>query len=441
MRVKTVSIVPPSTAEGELRATPEILASASARYSRSIKGIESILGTVDWSDEDKSLKRIFDFIDYGHASIGGLSGGIPIFIDGCSMWLAAKLFELSPQGDGQESSTRYLDMTKAALPDWERLGYPEEMISELESISKYGLAAYQYEYERLDRIAKERPELIKFPEGAGEKVKERIRKNYALDRARYFLPFAASTNVALVQTARAWVETLQALKAHPMKEAKDAHCMILKELKKYAPRLVKHACDDMAGWKQSVKEELKEGADALYLRPRRDVTTDVHIHQHKIKDLRTSLCPRSSRYDRAGRAARLSTVTATWNNMAVAEIRDLNRHRTGSKSIVYTQRGFYLPPEIDRSLHKEAITRHDNLIHKLANGRYRHLLPQALRLGSKSIYTHQMTLEKFAYTAELRTAAGAHFRYKEHLEEAVNDISNMHGIELDCLELGEGEPE
>ena len=59
------------------------------------------------------------------------------------------------------------------------------------------------------------------PAGAGPKVVDRLRKNYALDRARYFIPFATETNVALVMTARVWATTIRTLDALPFPEARE----------------------------------------------------------------------------------------------------------------------------------------------------------------------------------------------------------------------------
>ena len=46
-----------------------------------------------------------------------------------------------------------------------------------------------------------------------------------------------------------------------------------------------------------------------------------------------------------------ANVSFAWNNMALAELRDLNRHRTGHRYTPLIQAGFYLPPEIDRAPH------------------------------------------------------------------------------------------
>src|SRR5690606_7591709 len=127
MRITGLAIVPPPTAADLPKVTPELLASVLARYSRSNDGLHAILEKVDIANPDASIDRILKFVDYGHASIGGLTGGLAIALDGVSMWLAYKIFELSAMADGQESSTRYITMDASNLPDAAELGIPGDL--------------------------------------------------------------------------------------------------------------------------------------------------------------------------------------------------------------------------------------------------------------------------------------------------------------------------
>jgi hypothetical protein len=120
MKVTGLALVPPPTAADLPRVTPELLASVLARYSRSNEGLGKILEKVDVDHPDESIDRILKFVDYGHASIGGLTGGLAIALDNVSMWLAWKIFEIAQMADGQESSTRYITMDAANLPTPER---------------------------------------------------------------------------------------------------------------------------------------------------------------------------------------------------------------------------------------------------------------------------------------------------------------------------------
>ena len=78
MKVTGLALVPPPTAAEAPRVTPELLASVLARYSRSNEGLAKILERVDVAHPESSIDRILNFVDYGHASIGGLTGGIAV---------------------------------------------------------------------------------------------------------------------------------------------------------------------------------------------------------------------------------------------------------------------------------------------------------------------------------------------------------------------------
>src|SRR6202044_3197469 len=127
MKVTGLALVPPPSAADMPRVTPELLASVLARYSRSNEGLEAILAKVDISNPDASIDRILKFVDYGHASIGGLTGGLAVALDGISMWLAYKLFDIAQMADGQESSTRYIAMDPAKIPGSGELGIPDDL--------------------------------------------------------------------------------------------------------------------------------------------------------------------------------------------------------------------------------------------------------------------------------------------------------------------------
>ena len=145
MRITGLAIVPPPTAADLPKVTPELLASVLARYSRSNDGIGAILEKVDLANPDASIDRILKFVDYGHASIGGLTGGLAVALDDISMWLAYKLFEIAQMADGQESSTRYITMDETNLPSAAEIGIPEDLALRWRALMGKSFAAYQAE--------------------------------------------------------------------------------------------------------------------------------------------------------------------------------------------------------------------------------------------------------------------------------------------------------
>src|SRR5690606_22211726 len=211
MRITGLAIVPPPTAADLPKVTPELLASVLARYSRSNDGLHAILEKVDIANPDQSIDRILKFVDYGHASIGGLTGGLAVTLDGVSMWLATKMFEIAQMADGQESSTRYITLDAEQLPDWQQYGLPEDLQEEWRGIWQGWWGGYQEERAGLGELGAREPGLWGKGDEVSEAVFKRLKKNYALDRARYFIPFATTTNIALVMTARMWAETIRHL--------------------------------------------------------------------------------------------------------------------------------------------------------------------------------------------------------------------------------------
>ena len=150
MNIKALAICPPPAAKENPAVTPELLASSLARYSRSNKGIDTILGGIDWNDPDRSVDSIFRFVDYGHASIAGMTGGIPVVVDGCTMFLAWKLFEIAQLCDGQESSTRYIRLCAEDLPPPATLGIPDALAPSWQELMRHSFSCYDRAYAALD---------------------------------------------------------------------------------------------------------------------------------------------------------------------------------------------------------------------------------------------------------------------------------------------------
>jgi thymidylate synthase ThyX len=429
MRITGLALVPPPTAADCPKVTPELLASVLARYSRSNEGIGAILAKVDLANPDASIDRILKFVDYGHASIGGLTGGLAVALDDVSMWLAYKIFEIAQMADGQESSTRYITMDAANVPSAEELGVPADLAPRWREVLARSFAAYHAEYARLDALATAEPQRVRVPAEAKPPVVTRLRKNYALDRARYFIPFATRTNLGLVQTSRMWAVTVKQLDSLPHPEAKAAAKLIRDELLKQSPRLMRHSVAEKS-YEEQARQELAASlalgrerlsaaglADEVWVRV--DRSTPPWLPE--VQPVAEALRHRANRYGQQGTATRRMRVSFAWNNMALAELRDLNRHRTGNRHTPLIQAGFYLPPEIDRSVHAQLLADQLELTRELmARGSPSYVY--SLLLGAQTPFEHSTHADKFIYEAELRTGMGAHFRYAEHLSAALREF-------------------
>lgn len=448
MKVTGLALVPPPTAAEAPRVTPELLASVLARYSRSNEGLAKILERVDLANPDESIDRILRFVDYGHASIGGLTGGLGVAIDHVSMWLAYKIFEISTMADGQESSTRYITMDAANLPAAEELGVPADLAPRWRELMARAFEAYHAEYARLEALGLAEPERVRVPKDARPAVVTRIRKNYALDRARYFVPFATRTNLALVQSSRMWAQTVKHLDSLPQLEARAAAAAIREELLKLSPRLMRHSGAEPS-YQEQARQELATAhrlgleqlaaaplADAVWVKVDRDTPPWLPEHQPVAEALRH----RGNRYGQCGPAIRRMRVTFAWNNLAIAELRDLNRHRTGHRYTPLIQAGFYLPPEVPRAPHaglladQLALTRE---LHQRGSPAYVY----SLLLGAQTPFEHSTHADMFIYEAELRTGMGAHFRYAEHLSASLGEFFKQVPEARAWVAEGTAEPE
>lgn len=448
MKVTGLALVPPPTAADLPQVTPELLASVLARYSRSNEGLASILEKVDVRNPEASIDRILKFVDYGHASIGGLTGGLAIALDGVSMWLAYKIFEIAQMADGQESSTRYITMDASSLPTPAELGIPDDLAARWSAVMARAFAAYQQEYTRLDTAATANPNLVRLPPDAKPAVVTRLRKNYALDRARYFIPLATRTNLGLVQSSRMWATTVKHLDSLPNPEARTAAQLLRETLLKQSPRLMRHSSADKSYAEQARQElavSLKLGLARLSTRALPDeawmkVDRDAPPWLREEQPVPEALRHRANRYGYQGTATRRMRVTFAWNNLALAELRDLNRHRTGHRYTPLIQAGFYLPPEIPAAPHQALLEEQAALTRELMQ-RGSAAYVYSLLLGAQTPFEHSTHADKFIYEAELRTGMGAHFRYAEHLSAALREFHRQVPEARDWVVEGTAEPE
>ena len=467
MQVTQVALRPTesSNAAGRPALTPELLAASGARYSRNNEGLGSILAKIDPENLDKSVDSIFKMIDYGHQSIADMAP-VAIFIDGVSMWLAYHVWSLCPTAGGQESSTRYIRLAPDNLPTEEELGLREELVPEWAAAMSAAFVAYEAAVAYWEARGEAHPELTRIPaallsdpsDKAARQV-ARMRRNYAFDRARYFLPAALRTNLMLVMSARGWVGLCQNLLSHPLPEATKLGRLIAGELALATPRLLKHATakaslvagtrDLLQSWRNHAMESapyLAPGAGAAPAEARIEVFPPHGLGtesagQAFVRDLEHH----DNRYAYLGPDLARTAVRFGWPAVALGDIRDLNRHRTGSKWCPLVPQGFYAAEDQSDDL--------ASLVPHLETGRAASARARALLskddptfvywtlLGTQFPFEHTTTADKFLYEAELRTGTGAHFRYARHLHDALEEWYELYPETRGLVLEGAAEPE
>jgi len=451
MKVVSVSLQSTETAEKAHRfaLTPELLAATGARYSRSNEGLEQIVSRIDPNHTERSVESIFRMIDYGHQSIADMAP-VAIFIDGISMWLAFYVWSLCPTAGGQESSTRYIKLSEDGVVEPAALGLSESVLNDWRQFIRDSFSAYEKSLTFWQDIIIDFPEVARIPASItsdysdkGQRIKARMRRNYGFDRARSFIPAATSTNMMMLMSARGWVQLSQVLLSHQLCEAKLLGAAIRDELALVTPRLIKHA-EAKVSIEKGLRDEFRnliaralrcpcpqlddENADCVHpATPFIDTMFPPDINE---QDLASSLDHHDNRYAWIGDAMKRTVVRFGWNAVSFAEIRDLNRHRTGNKHIPLVPLGFYyaldqLPSGVGPGV--EEALRQSSKLGKHAAGRARELLMSGdptfvywLQLGTQFPFEHVTTADKFVYEAELRTGAGAHFRYAQHFHDLLS---------------------
>lgn len=464
MKVQYVSIAPTERAEelGCLSLTPELLAATGARYSRNNEGLEAIASKIDFNNKDKSVDGIFKMIDYGHQSIADMTP-IALFIDGISQFAAYYLWTLSPTAGGQECSTRYIKMDVSGLVDAETLGIPEHLKDSFNAYNQKAFENYQSALESWTELSNLHPEETKIPksllESTSDKDKKavaRMKRNYAFDRARVYIPLAASTGVMMIQSARAWAGISAHLQSHPLKELNLIGEQIAEQMAIGAPRLLKHTKPT-----ESLKNYLNEDRlialfNSAFDELLNDNQTNTYLwveNNHFPNELYKPACQhRTNRYSPFGSIVSRTSVKFAWSGISFGEIRDLNRHRTGTKYCPLVPIGFYgstdqIPTKVSTNLNliDSIYSLYKNF--KNTTNQAREIMknhPEYVyftSLGHKYYFEHTTTADKFLYEMELRTGVGAHYKYAEHCREALNQWYKEFPDTKGIIFEGSAEPE
>ena len=152
---------------------------------------------------------------------------------------------------------------------------------------------------------------------------------------------------------------------------------------------------------------------------------------------------KKNRYSEVGSPIKRTFIRANWSAISFAELRDLNRHRTGFRYTNLIPKGFYLPDCVDREPYTEVLKRVGDITKKLADSDDMKTMNYiyCYLLGTQVEFEHSTQLDKFIYEIELRTGRGSHFKYAEHLTEAYDDLIKKAPELEPYIELGTAEPE
>lgn len=185
---------------------PEDLAMLQALYSRSAESVDVHIEKVRASGSGNFMSKFY--VGYGHKSIADC-GSTTMFIEGVSL-LAAKAIQDTPLYSGQETSTRYIDMSKQTIID--PVGTPESR-----AILDDWMTFYTTNQ---DRVATHVREMHPMRPDEDPALFERACKARAFDILRGFLPAGITTQLSWHSNLRQAGDHLTRLANHPLVEVR-----------------------------------------------------------------------------------------------------------------------------------------------------------------------------------------------------------------------------
>jgi len=200
---------------------PEDNAMLQALYSRSPQSVTNHLEKIKQVGSGKFMDQYY--INFGHQSIGDC-GTTTLYVEYVSM-LAAKAIQDSPLYNGQEASTRYLDMSKQ--PVLNPLGTPEGKAIQDLWMEFYGSA--------MEPTIQHLHATYPLKEGEDAKQYEKAIKARAFDVLRSFLPAGCTTLVSWHTTLRHAADHLNDLRHYPLAEVKGLADAMLTSLQERYP--------------------------------------------------------------------------------------------------------------------------------------------------------------------------------------------------------------
>jgi thymidylate synthase ThyX len=328
---------------------PEDKAMLQALYSRSADSARTHAAKVREKGSGKFMSSFY--VGYGHASIGDC-GSTTLFVEGGSM-LDAKAIQDWPLYSGQETSTRYIDMSKQPLHD--PVGtdasaailrrWMDFYLGSLESVTAHVRATY--------------------PPTAQDQADEKSQTQYdkatkarAFDILRSFLPAAVSTNVAWHTNLRQAADKLKWMRHHPLAEIRTNAEHMLRVLREpYADSFSHKIYPESEAWRQAAATHYTYfTADAW---PER-VSITSHLDAAELSQYAGLLASRPPKTELPSFLAEAGQVRFEFQ-LDFGSFRDLQRHRNGvcRMPLLTTHFGFHpwylenLPPET--RAHAEAL--------------------------------------------------------------------------------------
>ena len=256
--------------------SPQDNAMLQALYSRSPLSVEEHVQKVRQAGSGKFMERFY--VGYGHSSIADC-GSTTLFIEGISI-LADKAIQDWPMYSGQETSTRYIDMSKQEIIDPLKT---EESKKIMEAWMDFYISSQPVIEEHLKNKYPRKPEEDEVMYGKAIKAR-------TFDILRSFLPAGITTQLSWHTNLRQGWDKLSVMKHNPVPEIREIAEEMLAKLKEKYPNSFSFELQEVqetyreylgqvynyynpesfpefSGKTNIVSEELNKYKDILFFRP------------------------------------------------------------------------------------------------------------------------------------------------------------------------------
>jgi len=394
---------------------PEDNAMLQALYSRSPKSVVEHVEKVKKSDSGKFMETFY--LGYGHSSIADC-GSTTIFIEKISI-LADKALQDWPLYSGQETSTRYINMSQQEIID--PLGTPES-----KAILDKWMDFYINNQENLkEHILKIYPCL---PE-EDEKMYLRAVNARVFDIMRSFLPAGITTQLSWHTNLRQAGDKLALLKYHPLAEVKEIANNILEKLQeKYSHSFGHKLYEQQEKYRQYIGQKYNYYNNLE--RPQNDFFYSSDIKKENLEKYKDLLDKRPIKTNLPHFLGELGIINFDFI-LDFGSFRDLQRHRNGvcRMPLLTTKIGFhqwYLDqlPEDLRIEAEELIEKQIKLINNL--GASPEELQYYIALGFNVACRVSYALPAAVYVAELRSGKTVHPSLRQIAHQMTGAISEIY---------------
>ncbi|MEK7607345.1 MAG: FAD-dependent thymidylate synthase [Patescibacteria group bacterium] len=374
---------------------PEPNAMLQALYSRSPKSVVEHIEQVKKSGAEKFMANFY--VGYGHKSIGDC-GTTSIFVENVSM-LVTKAIQDWPLYNGQEASTRYLDMTAQEVKNPLDTDAGKEIQDEW-------MRFYKRVLETLISSLK-----IRFPikTGENEKIYEKAIKARAFDIARGFLPAGATTYASWHTNLRQAYDHLKEMRNHPLEEVKETAREIMKSLQtKYSSSFLhKEYPIEEEYIKKSVGEFTYFDDPTI-----KNFSYQVRLDIDGLKKHQSLLTDRPAKAELHNRFRQYGDIIFSFL-LDFGSYRDLQRQRSSIQEMPLLSIGHGFHPwyleQLTPDLRKEAEIILKNQEQKIANLQTEAIIKQYYTaMGYRVAVKMSCSLPSAVYIAELRSADTVH---------------------------------